>query len=105
MVGLFWTYLTWMAADMSTSTGAGMAHCAAMPGMTSSSWSYVWWLFVRWAVMAIAMMLSTSLPLIFLFSRYWQAKHQQDPILASLHLVSGYLSTWFLFGVVAALTQ
>ena len=105
MVGLSWAYLIWMAADMAVGSGGEIAHCAAMPGMTSSNWVYVWWLFVMWAVMAVAMMLPTSLPLIFLFGRYWKAKHKQDPVWPTLNLVFGYLSAWFLFGVAAALLQ
>lgn len=106
MVGLSWAYLIWMAADMSVSAGGQMAHCAAMPGMTSSSAMYVWWLFVMWAVMAVAMMLPTSLPLIFLFGRYWRGKHKDiDPVLPTLWMVTGYLTAWLVFGVGAALLQ
>jgi len=106
MIGLSWAYLVWMAADMAVSAGGEIAHCAAMPGMTSSSAAYVWWLFVMWAVMAVAMMLPTSLPLVFLFGRYTRAKNpEKDPVPATLALVGGYLVAWFAYGLAAALLQ
>lgn len=106
VVGLSWAYLLWMAKDMAVASGATLAHCAAMPGMTSSSSAYLFWLFVMWAVMAVAMMLPTALPLILLFGRFWRSRH---PTLGAggptAALVLGYLTAWFAFGAVAGALQ
>ena len=106
VVGLSWAYLLWMATDMAVASGATLAHCAAMPGMTSSSAAYQFWLFVMWAVMAVAMMLPTALPLVLLFGRFWRGGH---PTLGvggpTAQLVLGYLAAWFAFGAVAAVLQ
>jgi predicted metal-binding membrane protein len=106
LVGLSWAYLIWMAADMAAQGGATIAHCAAMPGMTSSSVVYLWWLFVMWAVMGIAMMLPTAWPLVALYARFSRQRQPDLPVVgASLHLVLGYLLIWFGFGIAAALVQ
>lgn len=106
MIGLAWAYLIWMAADMAVASGASLAHCAAMPGMTSSSAAYIWWLFVMWAVMAIAMMLPTALPLVMLFGRFWKGRHPQVPPSGpTLQLAGGYLAAWVVFGAFAAVLQ
>ena len=106
VVGLSWAYLLWMATDMAVASGVRLAHCAAMPGMTSSSAGYLFWLLVMWAAMAIAMMLPTALPLVLLFGRFWRGRH---PTLGfggpTAQLVLGYLAAWFAFGVVAGVLQ
>lgn len=106
VVGLSWAYLLWMAADMAVASGAMPEHCAAMPGMTSSSAAYWVWLLAMWAVMAVAMMLPTALPLVLLFGRFWRAR---NPAMgaggATAQLVLGYLAAWFVFGVVAGVLQ
>jgi predicted metal-binding membrane protein len=106
LVALSWAYLAWMAVDMAAQSGASMAHCAAMPGMTSSSAMYVFWLFVMWAVMGVAMMLPTALPLVSLYARFHRQRHPQVPALGpALCLVLGYLLAWFAFGAAAAFVQ
>lgn len=106
VIGLSWAYLIWMAADMATQSGATIAHCAAMPGMTSSSAAYVWWLFVMWAVMGIAMMLPTALPLVGLYQKMHAGRHPGVPTTGpTLNLIHGYLLAWFGFGAAAALAQ
>jgi predicted metal-binding membrane protein len=105
-VALAWVYLAWMAGDLAAASGATLAHCAAMPGMTSSSAAYRLWLLVMWAVMAVAMMLPTALPLVVLFMRFRRSRH---PHLAAggatAALVLGYLAAWFAFGAAAAALQ
>jgi predicted metal-binding membrane protein len=106
VVGLSWAYLVWMAADMAAASGATLAHCAAMPGMRSSSAAYQLWLFVMWAVRAVAMMLPTALPLILLFGRFWAVRHPTAGAGGpTARLVLGYLAAWFAFGAVAAVLQ
>lgn len=106
VVGLSWAYLVWMAADMAVANGAALAHCAAMPGMTSSSGAYLFWLLVMWAVMGVAMMLPTALPLVLLFGRFWRGRHPTLGVgTPTAELVLGYLAAWFAFGAVAAILQ
>jgi predicted metal-binding membrane protein len=105
-VALSWAYLAWMAADMAVASGASLAHCAAMPGMTSSSGAYLAWTFVMWAVMAVAMMLPTALPLVLLFDRFRRARHPGRGAAAAIAaLVAGYLAAWFAFAIVGGLLQ
>jgi predicted metal-binding membrane protein len=106
LIALSWAYLIWMAADMAAQGGATLAHCAAMPGMTSSSAIYFWWLFVMWAVMGVAMMLPTALPLVALYARFSRKRQPDVPVVgATMQLVLGYLLVWVGFGLAAALVQ
>jgi predicted metal-binding membrane protein len=50
-----------------------------------------------WAVMVIAMMLPTSLPLITLFQAFVRQRSNRVPLVALL--IAGYLAVWVLFGV------
>ena len=105
-IALSWAYLAWMASDMAAGAGATVAHCAAMPGMTSSSPVYLWWLFVMWSVMAVAMMLPTALPLVVLFAAAHRRRYPRRSLVGpSLRLVLGYLLVWFGFGAAAAVVQ
>ncbi len=54
-----------------------------------------------WVLMTTAMMLPTTMPLLDLFRRITQ-RRQDTGRLVTL-LIAGYLSIWFLFGVVAHL--
>ena len=54
-----------------------------------------------WSLMTVAMMLPTSLPLVFLFQRLVQQRPNGARLVALL--VAGYLSTWIAFGAVAHL--
>jgi predicted metal-binding membrane protein len=107
VITLSWLYLTWMAADMAAvHGGASLAHCASMPGMTSSRAIYVWWLFVMWAAMAVAMMLPTALPMVAFYLRAHRGRHPElDATRPALTLALGYVLVWAGFGLVAALVQ
>ncbi len=106
MVGLAWTYLIWMSSNMALSDSSKIASRALMPAMTSSHTIHFWWLFVMWAVMTVAMMLPTALPMVMLFSRFWSGRHPgMDSVKPTLLLVLGYLSVWIVFGFAAALLQ
>ena len=106
MVGLAWTYLIWMASNMTLHDSSHLARRALMPAMTSSQTIHVWWLIVMWAVMSVAMMLPTALPMVMLFNRFWSGRHPDiDSVKPTLLLVLGYLSVWIVFGFAAALLQ
>ncbi|HSB19289.1 MAG TPA: DUF2182 domain-containing protein [Anaeromyxobacteraceae bacterium] len=105
-VGLSWAYLAWMAADMAVASGGRLAHCAAMPGATSSSAAYAAWMVAMWSVMAVAMMLPTALPLVLLFGRLWRGRHPaRGADGPTALLVLGYLAAWSAFGAAAAALQ
>ena len=106
MVGLAWTYLIWMTSNMALSDSSFIASRALMPAMASSSAIRVRWLFVMWAVMSVAMMLPTALPMVMLFNRFWSGRHPGiDSVKPTLLLVLGYLGVWIVFGFAAALLQ
>jgi len=106
MVCLAWSYLIWMTYSMAPKSSSQMAHHALMPSMAHMHTVNIWWLFVMWAVMSIAMMLPTAFPLVMLFNRFWTGRYPSvDPIQPTLLLISGYLSVWIVFGAAAALVQ
>ena len=106
MVALAWTYLIWMASSMAISNSSQIANNALMPAMTFSNTTRIWWLFVMWAVMSVAMMLPTALPMVMLFSRFWEGRHPNiESVKPTLLLVLGYLMVWIGFGFIAALVQ
>ena len=106
IVALAWTYLIWMASSMAISNSSQIANNALMPAMTFSNTTRIWWLFVMWAVMSVAMMLPTALPMVMLFSRFWEGRHPNiESVKPTLLLVLGYLMVWIGFGFIAALVQ
>ena len=106
MVALAWIYLIWMASSMAISNSSQIANNALMPAMTFSNTTRIWWLFVMWAVMSVAMMLPTALPMVMLFSRFWEGRHPNiESVKPTLLLVLGYLMVWIGFGFIAALVQ
>lgn len=108
MIGLAWAYLIWMTSSMSISTSSRMGHHVLMPTMGSPHGVpiHFWWLFVMWAVMSVAMMLPTALPMVMLFNRFWRGRYPAvDPVKPTLLLVSGYLGVWVSFGFAASLFQ
>src|SRR5262245_4864723 len=54
-----------------------------------------------WLLMTIAMMLPTSIPLLHLFYRI--ARRRTDRLRLTLLVITGYLSVWVVFGVLAYL--
>ncbi len=106
LIALSWLYLVWLAAGMAGPSGTTLAHCAAMPAMASSRAAYGWWLFVMWAVMGVAMMLPTALPVVALYFRFHHGRHPGvGATRPTLCLVLGYLLAWSAFGALAALLQ
>jgi predicted metal-binding membrane protein len=78
--------------------GRYLHHDALSPADLTSGLAILW-IITGWTVMIIAMMLPTTMPLLGLFSRMtWQ---RTDRTLLLSLLITGYLSTWTLFGIVA----
>lgn len=103
IIGLAWVYLL--------SMGWGMAHMQAgadmllMPRMTDWGTGDLALVFLMWAVMMVAMMLPSALPMVSAM-RALQAK---SPIGASgwqtAAFVAGYIAVWTAFSAIATLVQ
>lgn len=92
--------LAWLAlwgSDRSTNHGwllHGLHGLEAFGG----SGAFMFIFITGWTVMVVAMMLPTSLPLIFLF--HTLTRQRRDRTWLMTLLAGGYLGTWVLFGVV-----
>ena len=104
-----WGYLLKMIWDMQHMDMSAMMNSMAMSSEISSQWNLgeLAWLIMMWAVMMIAMMLPSALPMIISFAKINQKKQAADGsvVLPISGFVAGYLSVWTLFSVVAGLTQ
>ncbi len=111
MIGLAWAYMLWMGLAMDDGPGA-WAYCSAasgmfgMSGMDGSGWSAFGWLLAMWSVMAVAMMLPTTIPMLMLFARHQRWRHpERDASAPTLYLAAGYLLVWVAFGIFASALQ
>jgi len=113
LVGLAWTYLFWGAGTgMSPLT---MSNWQFPPQSSASlarpSWNltYAIVMLAMWWVMMIAMMVPGAAPMILLYSRTRARASSRGQSLSSLGatslFVSGYLTVWFAFSVLATLAQ
>tara|TARA_B100001287_G_scaffold274257_1_gene279222 strand:- start:221 stop:1081 length:861 start_codon:yes stop_codon:yes gene_type:complete len=78
-----------------------------MPPM-SGDWLFTdfLFLFLMWAVMMIAMMTPSILPMIMLFTTLNSKNSRENKVSASpLYLLSGYLMSWVLFSLLITLPQ
>jgi predicted metal-binding membrane protein len=113
LVGLAWIYLFWGA-------GTGMSPLAMsswqFPPRSSASLAWPSWnltyailVLAMWWVMMIAMMVPGAAPMILLYSRTRARASSRGQSLSSLGntslFVSGYLTVWFAFSVLATLAQ
>lgn len=110
-----WGYLLNMAADMANMAmpeipmpEMSMNNMAdmAMDMTTLMPWSAldVFFLFIMWAVMMVAMMLPSAAPMILTFQTVNQRRPQHRAIPTYL-FVSGYLAVWILYSGAATLLQ
>ena len=73
-----------------------------LPGVFDQQYIMLLLIFtVGWALMIFAMMLPTSLPLIFMFQRMVKSRPNHSTLMALV--VAGYLAVWLLFGAAAHL--
>ena len=77
-----------------------------MAGMSSQSWSadYLATAMLMWALMMVAMMLPSAMPMILLFARF-AARKSPRPFLQTTLFTCSYLLVWTGFSIVAALAQ
>ena len=113
LAALAWTYVIWLAKQMSAPSAM-----ADMPGMDMSGaamvapalvhWSATHFLFIltMWAVMMVGMMTPTVTPTVLLYARVTQQSTRPGWRLApAAWFAAGYLGAWTLFSVLAALAQ
>ncbi len=103
IVGLSWLYLVHMSTGMSGMT-------STMPGMTAPTGRAapieLFFNFVMWSVMMVAMMVPTAIPAISLFTTLTSRRHPtQDPTVTTAIYIGGYIAVWVGYSVFAALTQ
>jgi predicted metal-binding membrane protein len=75
-------------------------------GITPWSAGDVFWLFLMWAVMMVAMMTPSAVPLILTYAVIHRKRFdQKDTFSCTVIFLSGYLAIWTAFSLIAALIQ
>lgn len=113
LTALAWGYVSWLAAQMGSSSSPPMAGMPGMdmPGMLSPafvSWTSGHFLFVftMWAVMMVAMMTPSVTPMVLIYARVAQQSARAGQLIAPAGwFACGYLLAWSLFSALAALAQ
>jgi predicted metal-binding membrane protein len=100
IVAVSWTYLFFEADRM------GSGDMAAMVELRPRDLTGLALLFLMWAVMMVAMMLPSAMPMILLQAAVMRKIENGRSFAASLGVfVGGYVVVWTLFSIVATLTQ
>jgi len=102
MIALAWAYLLYMGWGMAN-MDIGM-DMALMPRMTDWEAVDLLLVFLMWAVMMVAMMLPSSLPMMLAFSRDTRAPAQHG-VSRLTGFVAGYLMVWTAFSLLMTLLQ
>ena len=80
-----------------------------MPGMDMgpAPWTpaYAFSVFLMWAIMMVAMMLPTALPMILLYARVAAQRETATALPPTFVFVAGYVAVWTAFSALAAGTQ
>jgi predicted metal-binding membrane protein len=104
---LAWAYTIYEARRMNA-TGAGAYMSMKMSGPDLMSWpaATLLPLFLMWAIMMIAMMLPSAMPMILTFAAVTRNRQQFGrPYVPMSIFVLGYVVIWSLFSAAAALAQ
>ena len=99
---LAWAYLIYLAFEMDSAMSMEMAM------LRVRAWTFVELLLlvVMWAVMMVAMMVPTAMPVILTFASVNRRRiAQQRPFVPTAIFLCGYVVVWVGFSVLAALTQ
>lgn len=103
LCGLAWAYLLYMAWGMAhMEVGAQMV---IMPRMTSWQAVDLALVFAMWAIMMVAMMLPTAVPMILTFAALDSTRQGAAPRSRLFAFVAGYVAVWSGFSVLATLLQ
>ncbi|MFW6174965.1 MAG: DUF2182 domain-containing protein, partial [Chloroflexota bacterium] len=102
VAGLSWVYMFYLASNMSMPADAGMTS-PKMGGWTPADFGLM---FLMWAVMMVAMMIPSAMPMILLFASVnRKRKEWQGPYVPTAVFVSGYLLVWTAFSLAASVAQ
>jgi predicted metal-binding membrane protein len=100
---LAWLYLLYMGWGMNhMDVGAQML---LMPRMNNWNGTDLALVFLMWAVMMVAMMLPTVLPMVMAFRSWGAPGARPAPALRVVAFVGGYLAVWVGFSALATLAQ
>ena len=104
---LAWVYTIYEAHRMNVT---GVCECMRMkmagPDLTSWPAATLVPLFLMWAIMMIAMMLPSAVPMILTFASVTRNRQRLGrPYVPTLIFVLGYVAIWCAFSAVAALAQ
>lgn len=100
-----WAYMAYMGWAMQN------MHLVEMwmpPRAGTSAWTLYdfWMLFFMWAVMMVAMMVPSVLPMVSLYVTVNKSKHERgQPYVPTFIFLLGYLIIWILFSVVISAAQ
>ena len=109
LAGIGWLYLFYMAWAMDNMDTVSMW----MPPLADTRPWYFYdflMLFMMWAIMMLAMMLPTAIPVILVFMRLQKTRlqkqsHDQPLILASGIFILGYLAAWTCYSLAVSVVQ
>jgi len=79
-----------------------------MPPTGGAAWSLqdFWLTFVMWAVMMVAMMLPSAMPMVLMFATVNRKRRaQQRPYVPTFVFAAGYVAVWTLFSAAVTLAQ
>lgn len=101
---LAWSYVLYMGWGMENmDAGADMA---IMPRMVAWNSVDLFLVFAMWAIMMVAMMLPSATPMILVFVTINQRRRvRSEPYVHPAVFVTGYISVWAAFSVIATLAQ
>ena len=76
-----------------------------MPAMQHwTAWDLVL-VFLMWTIMMVAMMLPAASPMVLLFAEISRRRNDRDAFVSSWYFLSGYLTAWNGFSILATLAQ
>ena len=101
LLALAWAYLLWMGWGMAHMDIG--AHMLLMPAMTNWRALDLLLVFAMWAVMMLAMMLPSALPMLLAYRTI--ASRRVQPRAALWLFVAGYVAIWIGFSALATLLQ
>lgn len=98
---LGWAYMLKMSPD----SNPGMEMSMPMPSSTGWDVELLGMSIVMWCIMMIAMMIPSASPMILSFSKVHHQQRDNSSTLPTAIFISGYLSVWCGFSLIAAIGQ
>jgi predicted metal-binding membrane protein len=108
VAAIAWSYLLRSAAAMDAMTAEMRRHAAmGMVMPDTHTWGLADWfgLFVMWAVMMVAMMLPSALPVIMLVLGVYTRRGDRSARVAAVAFILGYVLAWTSFSLLASIAQ